>query len=718
MALIGKIRENTWLLIVFIGLGLVLFIITSMFVGNQIPGLGSANSAGSIDGKEIDWTKFSAAEDALQGSGDVYAQRNAIWNFMIENTLVQKQADKLGFSVSEEELEQLQFGPNYSPIITARFTDPATRQLDFNQLNQIKQAIESGQVNPNYLKFWEYQKGEIVKDKLQSRMTNLVSKSIFTPKWMIEQDYQDKNQNATFNYVKIPFDEVDNSEVSISDADLKAYLADNKERYFQTEQTRKVDFVVFEVLPTAADTANMMIEMDTLAKLWMTSGESDTIFTQAEEGILDPRFFAKEPTAPNPTLTEALADPIFNANVGEVVGPVIEGNQMKIAKLINKQVIADSAKCRHILIGPNVAPGQPITEAQYKAAEKTVDSLRNLIVTGQSEFDSLVMTFSTDPGKVRNQGVYDWAPVNSYVPEFEEVVFRTGEIDKWYSVRTQFGVHLLQPLGRKFIDANNKVERVQIAVISRTIVPSEGTQEYVRGEAQKFMAQNRTLESLLSAANEKGMNIETTTGLKATDYIIGTLGSGQTSRDIVRWAFQSGTDVGDVAPEIYEYQDPIEYYDSKFVVAGLKNVASSGYPSVDDVRSEIEPFVYNLKKGELIKERITSDNLSALASNFSTKVDTASTVTFNSNFVANLGNEPKVVATAFNLEPNAVSAPIVGNSGVYVVQLTNKTTASAPSNIPTLRRQVARATQTQVSGSLIQSLKKSVEVIDRRGKFY
>ena len=709
MALIGTIRKNSWLLIIFIGLGLALFIITSMFVGNQIPFLDSQNTTGSINGQEVEWTEFTKAEEALKGSGDIYAQRNAIWNFFVEDALIQKQADVLGLSVSDEELEELTYGPRYSPIISQRFTDPATRQVNVAQLNQIRDAINSGNVNPEYMKYWNHQKREIVKDKLQSRMNGLVSKAIFTPTWMIEQAHVDKTQTATFELVKIPYDEIDNSEVTVGEEDLKSYLADNKTSYFQDQQTRKLDYIVFNVEPTSDDTLAMKLNMTTLAEQF-ASAQNDTIFTESNSGIVDPRYLSRDDINPQAALTEALADTLFNAPIGAVVGPIIEGNQMKIAKLIDSKVLPDSATSRHILI--NAA-----TPQEFAAARVRIDSFKTAIESGSISFDSLAIKFSQDPGSASKGGLYENITLNSFVPEYNDIIFFKGELGKLHVVKSTYGIHLIEPMSRKFATDSSRPNRVKIAVISKTIVPSDKTQQDMKVKAQDFMANNRKLEFFTKAATEAGSNIETSIPLKSTDYVLSTLGSGATSRDIIRWAFESKTSIGDVAPEVFEYQDPIEYYDSKYVVVALKSILEKGNPSWKSVREEIEPFVYNLKKAEVIKSKITSQDLSSIASAFSTQVDTA-TVTFNAQSIPNFGSEPEVIATAFNLETNAVSTPVSGNSGVYVLKLSNKSTAGSPSDIPSLRRQTSKTTQSQIAGSLIQSMKKNAEITDLRSKFY
>jgi peptidyl-prolyl cis-trans isomerase D len=721
MALIGKIRNNSWLLVTFIGLGLALFIVTSMFVGNQNPFFDDQLSLGSIDGSKVQWQEFTRAEDALysNSSGDIYGRRNELWNFFVEDALVNKEAEALGLSVSDDELEDLQYGNNLSPIITQRFQNPQTRQVDREQLSQIRTLMESGEINPNYMNYWNHQKKEIVKARLQAKLNALVSKSLYTPTWMVEQVGADQNQTADFQYVYIPFDEVDNSEVELSDADYSAYLAKNKAKYLQEEETRKIDYIVLDVTATKADSADIKSKLKDLIPLF-EQAENDTIFTENEYGVVDPRYFTKEDTKsadpltrqPADPLSEEMTDTLFNAPIGSAVGPFEKDGQYVIAKLLDRRIMPDSAKSRHILINAD-------SPEQFVQAEKTIDSLKTLIEAGTHQFDSLAMQFSQDPGSASKGGFYDYVVPNQFVPGYSDLIFFSGEIGKLYIVKSNYGVHLIEPMGRKFIDDNNLTERIKVAIVSRPIVPSESTQKSVYNTAQDFMAANRDINAFTTAAAEQGYNVELSLPLKANDYLIGTLESGNTSRDIIRWAFKGGTEVGDVAPDVYSFQDPVEYFDSKYVVAALRSIQPSGTPKLANIKEEIEPQVYNLKKAEVISSKINGTDLSTIASSFAAQVDTATNVSFNTSYLVGVQkNEPKVISAAFNLESGQVSKPVVGDNGVYVVKLINKNTLSSSPNIAQLRRQTSSATQGQVPRQLIQAMKKNATIKDNRSKFY
>ena len=701
MALISKIRKNSWLLIVLIGLGLGGFIIMDMTSGQQSVFGSSQFTVGEIDGQKLDWNQFNRVEQVLYGNsgGEVFSRRKQLWDYFVEEAIVQDEAEALGLGVSKSELIDLQFGANPSPVIRQRFTDPNTRQVNFQQLNQIKTAIENGTFSdPQMRAFWAHQEKEIIKERLQSKLNAMVTKAIYTPTWMAEMGHQDQNVSLDMAYVKIPFDEIDNTEITLSDEDYSNYLEQNKARYRQDEETRKLEYTVFDVLPSVTDSAKLREKVVSLIPDF-EAAENDSAFVERNYGSINGFYLSKEELSP------MVADTALSIPVGSVYGPYVEQGSYKAMKVLARESMADSADTRHILISAD-------TPQKFAAAEKTIDSLENLLLTGVATFDSLAVKFSQDPGSASKGGKYENVTPNQFVPQYNEVLFVTGQVGQLYKVRSDFGWHLIEVLSR----SANKTERVKVAFIEERIVPSEDTQNDVYERALAFVGKNRTLEEMAQSAETEGLEVETSGSLKKNDFTVGTLGVGQASRDIVRWAFNANK--GEVSPEIYAFQDQVDYYTNKYVVAGLKSVQGAGLPSVDNIKDEIEQLVINEKKGEMISQRIQGDNLDAIAGNFSTQVDTARNVIFNASFLPNLGSEPKVIGKAFTMEEGQVSKPVIGKSGVFVIKVIRKPQAGQATNIPQLRRSIAAPVRSQVPGQLIQAMKKNADIEDNRSRFY
>ena len=65
--------------------------------------------------------------------------------------------------------------------IERNFRDPNTGQVNREQLNTFEQGIEDENLDPRLKDFWVVQEQEIIKDRLASKIGNLVAKSLFMP---------------------------------------------------------------------------------------------------------------------------------------------------------------------------------------------------------------------------------------------------------------------------------------------------------------------------------------------------------------------------------------------------------------------------------------------------------------------------------------------------------------------------------------------------------
>ena len=707
MALISQIRKNSWILVVMIALGLGGFILMDMTAGQQSIFGSSQFTVGDIEGEKLDWNKFSQVEQVIYGNSgaEVFSRRENLWNFFVEDILISREASGNGLGISKTELLDLQFGDNnmqnISPVIQARFGDPMTGMINMQLLSQYKTSIQNNTLtDPAIRSFWAQQEKEVIKDRLQTKLTYMVEKGMYTPSWMAEMSNRDLNQRMDFAYVKVPMDELDNTEVSISDSDFKAFLQENEAIYTVKEEVRSIAYVSFPVVPTAEDSAAIRNRLADLAVEFEAAAD-DSLFLLNNLGTLDPVFYKKD------ELSLALADNLFDLSVGSVYGPYQEGNAYKIAKLLDKQVLPDSVKSRHILIRAS-------SPAEFESAEKLLDSLTILIERGVESFDSLAAKFGTD-GTAQLGGDLGYVTQGMMVQPFNDLIFQEAVPGKLYQVNTQFGRHLVEVTGRRYIDNEPSV---RVGIVSQSIVPSDETQNGIYDKAIAFAGQNRKLSDLQAAVdNDPALRLQNVFGISENDFEVDGLDAGVSSRNIVRWAF--GADEGNVSAEIYGFQDPVDFYDNRYVVVALVDVQSSGLPDIASIRAEIEPLVINKKKAEAIAARISDMDMGSIASAYNVEVDTAFGVAFSQSFVTGVGSEPKVIAAAFALANGQTSRAVIGNSGVFKLSMINKASMEGVDpNIPQIRQQVSALNRAQVYSGLIEGIKRNAKVKDYRFKFY
>jgi peptidyl-prolyl cis-trans isomerase D len=710
MALIGQIRKNSWILIIAIALGLGGFLIMDMNSAQTGPGGGASQLVvGTVNGEKIRRTEFEKVH-ALRFNGSTlptYQNRNSLWNWFIEDGLLKEEADALGFGVPKTQINELEFGNNPSPIIRRNFPNPQQPgAINTQQLTQIKTSIDNNSVDadfgPGFRDFWLMQRDMIVKERLQATLQGMVQKAMYTPSWMAEMGYAEQNQTVDFNYVKIPYEQIGNEEVSVSDSDLSSYLSANRARFERKEEERVVEYITFDVIPTPADSAELRNKMIGLVEGFRLAENGDSNFVLQNEGIISPAYSAKE------DLGTAIADTVMSLPIGSVYGPYVEGGEFRLLKVIDRADMADTINFRHILLGTAQSGNSP-AQASVRA-----DSMITVLRSGAANFDSLAVKFSQDPGTANSGGKYENVTANQFagLPALNKVISITGNLGTYYKVRTAAGVHVVEILSR----SASSTMRANVAFIREAIVPSKDTQDNVFQQASEFIANNRDLEAALAAAQASpNLRAVKTGALDKNAYELGQLGFSNDTKDAICWAFSA--DPGDVSPSVYTFTDKARYYDNKYVVIGLSDVYEAGLPSVDQVRADLESEVIRMKKAALVQSRIAGKELSAIATEFGTTMDAASGASFDLPTLPNVGNEPKVIAAALGLEQGQVSGAIEGASGIFVVQTTNKPVLGQATNLPQIRQTFNRTAQGWVASSFMSLLRESADVEDNRNAY-
>ena len=703
MALIGEIRKRSWLLIVLIGLGMGGFLLMDMI--GQKSSFGNPNLMGKINGKKVNAPEFYQTEIDLFGdspTGDMYERRDQVWEYMIQEQLLDKACAKLGIQVSDEELDELfNVGPNLSQVIVNFFG--GYQNFDVQQYTQIK--TQAASFTGADLEVWDNLKERVRLTRKQEKLTNILAQAVYTPTWMAEMDNAEKTQKMNFKFVGIPFASIPDEDVKVTDGDISKYIKEHAYQYRSDEETRKASYVTFNVIPTSEDSALISNEIAKKVEEFRAT-EDDSIFITDNYGVFEQSYALKDALSP------IIADSLFKVSVGTVVGPYHEGRQYKAVKLVDRKVVPDSVNVRHILLSPN----PQLQGTDIPGLNGTADSIIIKLNAGTHSFDSLALQYSGDESNKNDGGNLGWASKGTYVPEFENMVFYNAKVGEYRKVNSQFGIHVVQVLNSK----NSGKVGVKVAYISDNIVPSAQTIKAVNGKAFDFVGKNRTLEAMEAAAKEDAdITVNTTQDLKLSAYNIGGLGGGQPSRDMIKWLFSAKT--GEVYSNLITYQDAEFFYDNKFVVPALHSKKPKGLPSAKDIRATVEPIVLNKKKADKILSQISGDDLDAIAGQFQSSVQDANGVAFGSPFVQGMGNEPEVIGTVFQTSEdgmNKTMAPLVGNSAVFVIQPLFKSEAEAIADYTAKQSELSNQARGVVRNGIFEAMKKEAKIVDKRSRFY
>ena len=512
-----------------------------------------------------------------------------------------------------------------------------------------------------------------------------------------------ESNKANFDFVSVLFSTIKDSDVKISDDEITAYMKENPKKY-KADETRELEYVTIEDKASPEDEAdvkksitalltgrvvynNATSKNDTLPGFKSTTNSIEYV-NENSDVPYDSTYVAKK------DLPAESAEQLFNLAAGDVYGPYLKGNYYCISKSLGRKAGAN-AKASHILISyegtqvPNKKEKRTKAEAKAKAEMLLAQAQAN-----PSNFMMLAL-INSDDSSSQQGGDLGYFGQGQMVKPFNDFVF-SNPVGKIGLVETDFGFHI--------INITDKQDAVRLATISQKIEPSEATSDKIYNKSVKF-EMDATEGNFEKVAKAAAITVNPSVKVKVMDENFGSIGN---QRQIVRWAFEKETNVGDVKR--------FEVANVGNVIAKVKAVFEAGLTPVADARPSVEPILKNKKKAEKIKAKMTGTTLDAIAKANATTVQPAVDVTMENPSLPNVGQEQKVVGTAFGLKGDKVSAPIEGNLGVYVVKTKSVLTAPALKNyadyIAKLKSQNASA-----SGRIIPALKVDAKIEDNRAQF-
>lgn len=706
MGLISNIRKHLWFVTILIALALIGFIVMDMTTGKGAI-FNNTDTLGKVAGEKINYKDFLQTEKVLYNNTDVdyFGRKEYLWNQYVERILLNKEADNNGTGVSEPELKELEFGNFLSPVIQRNFRNPSTGVVNREQLNQFKNGLENESLPAQLTEFWKVQEKEIIKDRMYTKLNNIVSKSLHMPNFMVERNQVESNTKYTLIASRVPYTAMKDDEVEVKDEDYKSYIDANPGLYKNDEESRTLKYAVIPVEATYQDSANIRkILEDKIASF--RDSKDDSLFVVTNLGKWEETYITPE------KISKGLGQEIYNKNVGDVYGPYVDEGEFRLAKVLGKKVLADSVKSRHIL-------RRVSTQAEFIAATNLLDSLKNLIETGKQSFDSLAILYSQDPGSGTKGGDLGFAGENMMVKPFNDVIFYKGDKGKLYVVHTDFGVHLVQITDQKFL--TNR-QGIKLGIISETIQPGDDILNAKLEEAQTLVQNNKTLESLEKALSAEGKyTIELVGNAYENTFKINKLGenANNIAREFIRWSYGKDVAPGEVCPEVYSLQDDVKKFTNRYLIGGLSSINPKGLMTVDAARNFITSDVMNKKKFEKMKSKVgVVSDINGYIGEYHVEIDTLTEITLQGAMLPQFGEEPELLAKIGKLPIGQVSEPLEGKNGLYVFKVIDKKEAGPINNLDAFRRFYKHPAVNTAMTYMMIALKKKYSISDNRFKFY
>ncbi len=352
MSLINKIREKSGVAVGLIALAMIVFMVLGDLLGPNSRLFGNNNVVGEIAGKEITIEEF---DQVLEGIKNNYASqsgkqpnenemvslREQAWNQLVVKVAYQKELDRLGISVSDEELIDMVQGNNIHPAIKQAFTNPQTQQFDRAMVkNYLRDQLPKAA--PEQQAAWTSFESNLGPERALTKYNNLIKLSNYVTTAEAKQYLEEQNAKASLKYLLVPFSSISDSTIKVSDDQLQAYFNKNKEKY-KVEEGRSIEYITIPVSPSKEDSAATKQEFDDVVKQFATV-ENDSLFVSANSDVPFNGQFVNPGSVPEKLKGATLQK-------GAIFGPFLENGMYTIYKVTAvKDNGPASARASHILL--------------------------------------------------------------------------------------------------------------------------------------------------------------------------------------------------------------------------------------------------------------------------------------------------------------------------------------------------------------------------------
>ncbi len=693
MAMMAKMRSLAPAFIITVGVLFVLFMVISD--SNVLEAIGGrTNDVGSVNGENISYREYQLVLDQQrelqkqQTGEDINDEqweqfKEQVWETLITQKLLEQEIERLGVTVSDEEIKDIILGDNPPEFLKQNFIDSTGT---FN-----RQAYEQALFDPQNTEILVKVEEQVRQQRLTEKLQSLILASVTINEDELLRKFKEQNIYANADYVLFPLSLFPDSAVTVTEDDMRKYYEENIERYKINAQ-RKLRFVLFKNQPSAADTNMVIRNLDNVKEII----SSDTSDFKSFVDIYSSQPYSLD-TLDITAFTKETANKIINANTGDVLGPVSAPGGLAIYKLV-KLIPSTERMVRvsHILVNKKENEQANLVEA---------NRIYNQLING-ADFNKLAVQHSGDPGSAANGGDLGWFARGRMVKEFEEASFggKLNEIQP--PVKTTFGFHIIKVTGQtssKFV----------VEQIINPVVESAATRDENFNAANDFsyLADKNGFDE---EAGLLGYIISETAPFQENSPTISGLGS---NKRLVQFAFENSLST---VSEVFKVQQG-------FVVVQISEIVPEGFREYEEVELQLKQLAGTQKKFEEA-ERLANELSNRTDENIykipelDPRITIGNTNRFNyQTTIPNVGKDYALIDAAFSLEKNQLSKPVKGIKGFYLIYLTEKTEFDSTSyNLQsnTLRNNLLQTKKSAFLNQWLQTLKEKSDIVDNRHIFY
>ena len=695
MATLQKLRNKGSLLIAFVGIALFAFIagdIVKLFQKGPEEAI-----VGTVNGKGITVSDFYAFRNQCEQAYKLMNNAATInessqeeitqmaWTTLTNHESLTAQAANAGLTVTPEELSYILstnwggIAQQYTSRLPQAFSTPnGAFNVEFiNSINAEYNNYKESGAMPEELadlhEAWKFIETSITCDIISRKFMSIYAFCSTTPNQAVAKNNFDLNNNTySVEIAAYPYNNFDDSKVTVSDEEIENYYNANKENYFKVPfNLYDIFYINQEIKPTSKDINAVRAEFDRYAAD-LKKEDADindvALYSSTDapyDGFLwtiDAITIDSEKQTYVNKFKENHKFHVQQNNVGEVVAPFEDRNDNTINLVMNvrKVMVPDTIKLRAIAI-------------QSESAEElsaTADSLLNAL-NNKADFNKIAENYSADTVEFKTK---NFVTTIGFIPtpEAQNQVY-TAKVNAYDVI--DFGPNA--KLIFQVMEKKGSVEAYDALIIERKIPVSADTYNQEYNKLSQLVTSCKNIEELQKNILSTSYRLEQQRSINSSSLNIANKPG---TRDLLRWVL-GGRNVGEIS-NIHEYISGNKKF---FIVAAIKEITPQGHIALDKVKESVKFQLINEKKGDIIAAELKGKSFDDLKSNENVKFSTTDQVEYKkATSVQSINADELVISAAVaNMQAGEVSAPIKGDNAVYVVKVLSKEAKNAEFNAQT-----------------------------------
>ena len=711
MAALGKIRKRGVTLVIIIGLGLFAFIAEEAFRSCEATKNQQRQQVGEVLGNKISVQDFQTLVDEYQevlkltqgrdnlSEEELNQVKDQVWNQFVNEQIITAQAEKIGLTVTDEEMQNVLKEGTNPMLLQSPFVNQQTGRFDVSMLTKFLSDYKKNASNPQVAesydriyKYWQFVEKQLRSQTLAQKFQGLVVGCLFSNPVSAKMAFDAQNQEADIQLASFPYSNINDNDIQVSDADLKAKYDSEKDMYKQTIETRDIKYVDFQVLASDADRQALLKTLNDASDKLESGANPSEVVRKAQSLIPYSGMSVRKSAYPND-----IAARIDSMSVGQTSRPfeTKSDNTLNVVKLISKTQAPDSIEYRQI----------QVSAATLEATRQLADSIYNALKAG-ANFEELAKKYGQE-GKSQwlTSSMYENSPSIDEESKNYLASINGLSVNEVKNLEFAQGNIIMQVLSRKAM-----VDKYDVAVIKHSIDFSKATYSEAYNKFSQYVSENKTLADLEKNAEKFGFKVQERKDLFNSEHNVVGLRS---TRETMKWIFDAKE--GEVSP-LYECGN-----NDHLLVVAMTKIHPVGYRDLDGVKEILKQEVLRDKKFDQLTAKLANVKSIADAQKAGAKIDSVNQITFGAPvFVQTTGSsEPALAGAVAAVKEGQFSPAVVkGNGGAYLFQVVKKGAREGEKFDDKTVEQRLQQQAVQAASRFVSELYQKANVVDNRYLFF